>query len=269
MPTFAEQGYGERTVLADKPQHALSAPALQTQMAGFNLNRDCVLPPDSEHRQFRLKLADKSFVKVRQRINSSEDLKRWLNFFNPTDVYVSVSTWLNPEAVSARNITKTGRSPKAGWKQADLVLLGSNYFADFDAKDYVNGLQGAFRVMLGMWELLKQKDFKDFVFVRTGKGFQLWTFGVYQSLPKKIPRVKDRLDYVERAKKKLTTELAAKLEVQYAAELKRKEFAADYPQSRNTLQIGRVWGSVHNNGTVVEWAKNPFTKKLLFPEVVK
>lgn len=263
MFALARQGQGSEELI--KPQHLSSAPALQTQMTGFNLGRDCVLPPDSEHRQFRLKLADKSFVKVRQRIKSSEELKRWLNFFNPTDVYVSVSTWLNPEAVSARNITRSGRSPKAGWKQADLILLGSDYFADFDAKDYVNGLQGAFRVMIATWELLKQKDFKDFMFVRTGKGFQLWTFSVYQSLPKKIPRIKDRLDYVERAKKKLTAELAAKLKFQYSPELKRKNFAFDLPQSRNLFQICREWGSVHNKGTVVEWAKNPFTKKLLFP----
>jgi len=269
MLTFAKQEYRRETTISPLLQRDTLAPILQTQTAGLNLNRDCALPSDSEHRQFRLKLADKSFVKVKQRITSPADLKRWLNFFNPTDVYVSVSTWLNPEAVSSRNITRSGRSPKAGWKQAEPVLLSSDYFADFDAKDYVNGLQGAFRVMLGMWELLKTKGFEDFTFVRTGKGFQLWTFGFYQSLPKKVQRIRDRLEYVEQARKKLTAELAAKLERHYAAELRRKDFAFDYPQSKNTFQIGRVWGSVHSNGTVIEWAKKPYTKKLLFPEVMR
>ncbi len=247
MFALARQEYGNGEL--NKPQHLSSAPALQIKMTSLNLNRDCTLPPDAGHRQFRFRLPDGSFKKMDKRISNSEELKQQLNKYNPVDVYVGVSCWLNPELVGAKKLQK------AGWKHLRLVLLRSDYFTDYDKKGYGENTELAYRNMLGVLDELKQNH-SDFTFARTHNGFQMWCHDWYDSLPKKVAAVRERVEYVKQMMKRQTSALKA------------KGLIFDFKQSENVFQIARVWGSVHRQGTVVEYAKSPYTKRLLKPEVL-
>lgn len=225
---------------------SINNPPFKKVGMSFNLNANFTLPPNPNWRQFRLKLKDKTFIKCRKRVRTAAELSKWVRQYDPTDVYVTTSCWLNPELLGPK------RSMIAGYKTASLVLLQSDFFTDYDSKDYGGSIDAAYRAMLGVWESLKQ-NYSNFTFVRTGKGFQMSCFDWYESLPKKIERVQDRLEYVKQQKKALVERL------------QKEGHRFDFKQSISPFQIGRVWGGVHNNGTVIEYSKSPFTKALLFP----
>lgn len=214
---------------------------------GLNLNRNCTLPHHSGWRQYKLRFADDSFFKIPIRITTPDELKYFLNKLNPTDVYVTTSCWLNPELLGPKRIFK------AGYKHLSVMLLHSDFFIDLDSKPFMGNIEETYREMLKIHDYLSA-TYENFTFARTGKGFHIYCHDWYEHLPKKPALPYDRIEYVKQQKKKLLYELLS------------KGFRiADHLPSINVFQIARVWGSVHNNGTVIECAKNPFTKALINP----
>lgn len=84
-----------------------------------------VLPPRSNHRQFKFHYIKQDgsivWVKIRDRIDSKRKLKKHLVNFAPLDAYCTVSYWLNPTVLGKKSATL----PKK-------ILLGADFLVDVD-----------------------------------------------------------------------------------------------------------------------------------------
>ena len=243
---------------------------------------------NSKFRQYKLRKKDKWYI-IRTKIKSPEQLLEYIERLQPTDVYQTVSWWLNSNSLAGKHIIlpaytaykrnkreikevkteyflnsiflgrgylmvalpKYNRRNKKEIKEIrtehflNNVFLGSDYIMDFDDKDYPNGSEGS-QSQLKLSKLkLNELGFKDFLTMRTGKGYQLLV-----------------MDFNAWAKKDMKAVMPRDREFQYQrkmAELTKKLLEAkiiwDYKVSTDTRRIFRVPNTLHNNGNIIRIIK--------------
>lgn len=207
---------------------------------------------NSKFRQYKLRKKDKWYI-IRTKIKSPEQLLEYIERLQPTDVYQTVSWWLNSNSLAGKHIILPAynRRNKKEIKEIrtehflNNVFLGSDYIMDFDDKDYPNGSEGS-QSQLKLSKLkLNELGFKDFLTMRTGKGYQLLV-----------------MDFNAWAKKDMKAVMPRDREFQYQrkmAELTKKLLEAkiiwDYKVSTDTRRIFRVPNTLHNNGNIIRIIK--------------
>lgn len=78
------------------------------------------------HRHFRILLPRGTFLKLQDRIRSTEILQQWLIRYRPSDVYYSTSCWLSPENIGRREKTPLSSN----------IFLSSDIVFDIDRSPF-------------------------------------------------------------------------------------------------------------------------------------
>jgi hypothetical protein len=204
---------------------------------------------NSQFRQYKLRKKDKWYI-IRKKIRSPEHLLGYIEKMQPTDVYQTVSWWLNPNSLSGKraNLPEYNGRNKKEIKKAKIehflnsIFLGSDYIMDFDDKDYSNGSEGS-QSQLKLSKLkLNEIGLKDFLTMRTGKGYQLLVmdFNAWAKKDMKAVMPRDREFQYQRKMEELTKKL---LEA---------KITWDYKVSTDTRRIFRVPNTLHNNGNIIK-----------------
>ena len=122
------------------------------------------------------------------------------------------------------------------------IFLGSDYIMDFDDKDYKNGQEDS-RSNLELAKLkLQEMGFREFLTMRTGKGYQLLVidFNKWAKKDMKAVMPRDREDFYL-SKMRILTKILLASKIRW-----------DYRVSVDTRRIFRVPNSVHNNGNIIK-----------------
>ena len=147
----------------------------------FYKNTKPVLPPFPQTRQFRVRLWDGTWVKIKDRIKTPEQLQQHLIRLGPRDVYFSTARWLNPTVVGPKKLRD------AGYKVADNLFLGSELYFDLD--------DATLEDVILLKQYLKNKyNFTRFVMIKTGRGYHLWVLDfedIMNIAKKSMPRERE------------------------------------------------------------------------------
>ena len=206
-----------------------------------------ILLHNSQFRQYKLRRNDKWYV-IMKKIRSPEQLFNFIEKYQPTDVYQTVSWWLNPQSLKGKRISLpeyNGRNKKQ-IKEIRIkhfissIFLGSDYIMDFDDKDYPNGSEGSLSNLKLAKLKLEEIDFKDFITMRTGKGYQLLVkdFNEWAKNSKAL-MPKDKEYHYQRKMSELSKELL------------HAKIKWDYKVSTATRRVFRVPNTLHNNGNLI------------------
>ena len=206
------------------------------------------LLPNSQFRQYKLRKNERWFI-LNKKIRTDKQLLSYLYIIQPTDVYQSVSYWLNPTRLGGKKFNAPEyKGNKGKIKEAHAnyflssIFLGSDYIMDFDDKDYKNGQEDS-RSNLQLAKLkLQELGFKKFLTMRTGRGYQLLVMDFNEWAKKDMKAVmpRDREDFYISKMRKLTRILL------------NSKIVWDYKVSVDTRRIFRVPNSVHNNGNIIK-----------------
>jgi DNA primase catalytic subunit len=200
------------------------------QSLDFYKNNLPVLPHDSKFRQYRLKLFDGKWCKIRSQITSPRQLQKYLIKYAPQEVYVSSSCFLNSKVVGPK------RWNKAGYKVASNMFLFSDFVVDFDKKQFNNDWT------LTLNEVKKVADYfalYNKLYVRTGNGFQMWLLDWDSKVrPTKAMMPLEKENHYKQLKRNLVYKLS------------QAGFVFDCEISYDTRRVVRCWNTLHRNGTV-------------------
>ena len=137
-----------------------------------------VLLKDSHFRQFRVRLKNDRFVKLR-RIYSAEQLKKELDRLMPEDCYQTISCWSSPQKLGVKRMLKPhyplpkNELYKVPLYKTDKILnnnlLKVDYLMDFDAKDYksLEDMQNNLKLAR---LFLQQQGMKEHLVMKTPSG---------------------------------------------------------------------------------------------------
>ncbi|MBN1330034.1 MAG: hypothetical protein JXA54_11225 [Candidatus Heimdallarchaeota archaeon] len=134
------------------------------------------LPPNSTQRQFRFFVYGLNrkirVLKIQDRINSIDKLRKLLIRYTPADVYYSTSCWLDPQNLGPRSFKK---KQKPGYEVASNCYLYSELYFDIDAP---GNFELAKRETKRLVEFLQTKYFfKNIKVVFSGgKGFHIYVY---------------------------------------------------------------------------------------------
>lgn len=200
-----------------------------------------VLMADSRFRQFRVRLKNDRFLKLR-RIYSPEQLKKELDKFMPEDCYQTIATFQNPELMGAKHtqepsypLPKNKLYLNAEYRINKILnnnLLKVDYLMDFDLKSYVDQNEMLSNVSLARL-FLQEHGMKEHILMKTPSGgrqlliadFDKWA-NVHEAMPSKRESA-----YL--LKMKQLTEMLKKAGVEW-----------DWHVSNDTRRICRVPNSV-------------------------
>ncbi|MFA4860250.1 hypothetical protein [Methanoregula sp.] len=106
---------------------------------------------DLPHRHFRLFLQNGRFLKIDERVRDEMRLRKWLVRFAPSDVYYSVSCWLNPERLGSRY----------GTPLSSNILISSDLVFDIDRSPFtVRNLESAKDDTIRLLAFLRENDYR-------------------------------------------------------------------------------------------------------------
>ncbi|HUT80652.1 MAG TPA: DNA primase small subunit domain-containing protein [Candidatus Bathyarchaeia archaeon] len=134
------------------------------------------LPPNSTQRQFRFFVYGLNkkirVLKIQDRINSIDKLRKLLVRYTPADVYYTTSCWLDPQNLGPRSFKK---KQKPGYEVASNCYLYSELYFDIDAP---GNFDLAKREAKKLVEFLHEKcHFKNIKVVFSGeKGFHIYVY---------------------------------------------------------------------------------------------
>lgn len=183
-----------------------------------------VLFKQSQFRQYRLRLSGNTFFKIKEKIYNPEQLKAILDKLRPTDTYQTVSMWLNPAFLGAKNITKPKyplprhllyqRTESRINAILDNLFLSSNYLMDFDLKDYKDSSEMLSNVSLARL-FLQEHGMKDQLLMKTpsgGRQLLVMDFDKWANIHIANPR--DR-EYAYSRKMKVLTDMLIKANIHW------------------------------------------------------
>lgn len=206
---------------------------MKLNLSYFYAHAELSVPSDISHRHFRARIGE-DWIKL-PRIHSIDELRAKLVALMPNAVYMSVSTWLNPELLGSKH------ENKAGYPMLANCLLSSDFLADFDEESTPEDASKAviYSVNAG---------FNEFAFTDTSRGAHLWIKDFYKlRCTKKIASPKDRISYVTAQRKKLADELV------------KAGVVFDYKISADPYRVARLWGSLHDDGKTICKTYSTFT----------
>ena len=206
---------------------------------------------NSQFRQYKLRRIEgkgEKWLVIRKKIRTPEQLASYIGPFKPTDVYQTISYWLNPDKLSTKKTTLPEyRGNKETLKEAKIraflgnMFIGSDYIMDFDDKDYAKGMVDSLDNVKLAKLALNKLGMKEFMLMRTGRGYQLLVFDfngwAKNGLKATMPRDREYA-YLQRMKK--LTELLKSMGIKW-----------DYGVSCDTRRICRVPNTTHNNGNLI------------------
>ena len=210
------------------------------------------LLPNSQFRQYKLRRIENKgerWLVIRKKIRTSEQLLSYIAAFKPTDVYQTISYWLNPDKLSTKKTALPKyEGNKEKIKEAKIrafmgnIFIGSDYIMDFDDKDYAKGTAESLDNVKLAKLALNELGMKEFMLMQTGRGYQLLVFDFNKwaknGLKAILPRDREYV-YLQRMKK--LTEM-----------LKSRKIKWDYGVSCDTRRICRVPNTFHNNGNLIK-----------------
>ena len=207
------------------------------------------LPDEAGFRHFRFKLADGfTWRKVPVKINSVEDLKKWVLKLQGVDLYYSTSKWLNPHKISAKGIS-------GNYKVADNLLIGSDLVFDIDASKPLSiktldlARKSTNNLYEGMKAFSKEYRFKDLEFTG-GRGFRL----IYEDKSLNLPaNPSKRIEHTTNRRKIFIEELLRYIGKQKNNKkyYKIKTFF-DQKITENVMAVIRIKGSAHSKTGLID-----------------
>lgn len=199
---------------------------------------------NSRFRQYRFRIRDNVFMKVKAKIRNAKELKALIEQYKPIDVYQTVAWWLNPNTLGPKRIKK------AGYRILNNFFLGSDYIMDFDLKDYASEeemVDNLCRARL----LLERMGMKEHTVIKTGKGRQLLVTDFDKWVKLSIGNPMDR-EYAYGFKMKLLTETMMKSGIKW-----------DDKVSTDTRRIFRTPGTLHQNGNTIKILETTSPKAMM------
>jgi DNA primase catalytic subunit len=198
-----------------------------------------IILPNSQFRQYRFRLKDGTFIKIKDKIRTQGDLIKYLKKYNPADVYQTASWWLNPQLLGSR-IEK-----KAGFRILQNFFLGMDFIFDFDADDYNSVIEMQENLDKAIANF-KSLGLNDYMVMETGRGFQVLFLDFNEWLLNQYPHIRMIANPMDR-------EMAyrAKL-IKIVTGLKNKGIKFDYNVSIDTRRIFRVPNTFHRNGKLIK-----------------
>jgi DNA primase catalytic subunit len=158
---------------------------------------------DINRRHFRFLLPNGRFFKVKDAIRSSKDLQRWLIKLQPSDVYYSTSTFLDPTSVASRPKKSTDY-----WGPGN-VILGHDVAFDLDRRPLsIFNLERARKDAVRLLDLLSDQNYPlKYVAFSGSKGFHL----VFEDIDRTLdPDVHSRERTIIQRRKMLVEEIVTK-----------------------------------------------------------
>lgn len=200
------------------------------------------LPGDTKFRHFRFKLANKSWKKVPQKIQTKENLIKWIAKLGGCDLYYSLSKWLNPHKVSRKGGSGT-------YVIADNLLLGSDLIFDIDAEEPITQktLELARKSTWNIYSALKEHPDKyelEYCAFTGYKGFRL----AYKDKTMILPEdARKRIPFADKNRKIFIDGILKELEENRSSKQYYKIKAGfDEKITRNIMCVVRILGSVHS-----------------------
>ncbi|MHB1764736.1 MAG: hypothetical protein ACYCS1_04255 [Gammaproteobacteria bacterium] len=195
-----------------------------------------VLLNNTKWRHYRLRIKtdkDEQWIKVKSKIYKNYQLKKYLDLINPTDVYQSVSWWLNPQDLGARG------KRIAGYPILNNFFLGTDYLMDFDLKDYTNRDELFSNINLARMEL-KNLGMNKEKLIKTGRGYQLLEedFNRWANIHVIDPRDREK---AYQAKMSALTDMLLKRRIKWDSDV-----------SRDSRRVFRVINTKHFNGEIIK-----------------
>jgi hypothetical protein len=200
----------------------------------FYENAEISCPPDLSHRHIRLKRGN-VWIKL-FRVKDLNELRAYLIRFYPTQAYVSVSTYLEPELVGLK-----WKNKKAGYRYLPNIILSSDFVMDFD-----HGVS-SLNQMLKAHKYLKTLGFEQFKAIRTKRGFHLWVLDWFAKVCLKT------LPYKPFAREIFITEKKRDL----CLELDNYGIEYDRQISMDTRRVVKLWGSLADDEFICKAYNDP------------
>lgn len=216
----------------EQPKPSKSTSISTNEIRSYYRKASLWLPPKSNFRQFRLfiKRNDRMrVIKVQDRINSLENLRKHLIKHAPTDIYYTTSLWLDPQKTGPRQYSKK----KPGYEFSHNVFLGSELYFDIDVPGDIDRAKVEAKKLI---LFLKNKGFKSFkIAFSGGKGFHVYVYDY------NVQNYYD--DYIEdpRLRENLTQDTKADI----VNEIIKKEIIIDADITIDTRRIIRLPGTIH------------------------
>lgn len=228
----------------------------------FYTKCELYLPPNPKFRAFVMKLQDGKWLSIPDKVNNTETLRKYLVKYTPQDVYYSTSEFLQPayrKKLSPRHYNFPYCILHSG------IFLKSNFLVDTEVdidknkvpspEDMENLRQNIIRI----YEYMKATGCEDFIFTRTGRGIQMLCTDWHDKFIKKIfDNPLQRENYTYQIKRKYVWEMKSK-------GCKLIGCCSDSVAMKND-GVGRLWGTVHRNGTLCKPISDIYnTKNTTFP----
>jgi len=142
---------------------------LNKEVVEYYLSEDFkpIIPDKCNFRHFKVKTFNGTWRKIPEKINSRDDLVKWIIKFGGVDVYYSTSQWLNPHKISSKGGSGT-------YHIADNLLLNHDLVFDIDAEAPIDmkGLEGTRKcthnIHYAMKKFSDQYEFDYVAFSLTG-----------------------------------------------------------------------------------------------------
>jgi hypothetical protein len=166
-------------------------------------------PPDLRfiteinRRHFRLLLPNGRFFKVKDAIRSAKDLQRWLVKLQPSDVYYSTATYLDPTSVATRPKKSTDY-----WGPGN-VILGHDVAFDIDRRPLsIFNLERARKDAVRLLDLLSDRHYPlKYAAFSGSKGFHMVFGDIDMTLD---PDIRSRERVIIERRKALVAEVVEK-----------------------------------------------------------
>ncbi len=182
-----------------------------------------ILLPQSNWRQYRVRLWNNEWYKIPDRITDSKTLQRWLISLKPRDVYFMTGRFLNPQHVGPKKW-----KGKPGYKWDYNLFLGGELYFDIDHKnlDEINKII----------EDLKKENFKKIVLIKTGNGYHIHVYDFEK-----------HFDYLKGIDNPFEREFKYKRVKTLIAERYSEKYDIDKQITLDTRRILRVPNTMHGN----------------------
>ncbi len=202
----------------------------EQEITEFYRKNSPILPTYPSRRHYRLKLQNGQFLKIPKLINNPKLLQAFFLHFKPLAVYHTVSTWLAPNLIGAKNKTYIHHS-----KWLSNSFLFSDLVLDFDKEDAsISNISYSIKTLQTLFPTKKMK------LIQTGEGYHLHVLEWNREVLAKYPSPFDRE----------TKDLSLRRKI--LSSLKKLNFKFDYNTLLDTRRLVRVENTLHENGNIIK-----------------
>lgn len=159
---------------------ALASPELLDTLGTYYQTAPLELAePLPKFHQYRVRLGNGKFLRIKDRIRSVEHLRKWLIRLVPLDCYAMANPFLDCPSVSHAEFN----GKRAGYNHAENFLIGDGIIA-FDTDFHDRSFERAKQDALTIIDYLHERGYEVSEVVYTGNGFHVKSFNHDLHLPR-------------------------------------------------------------------------------------